>query len=121
MVRFEFLNNLVTQNQVIGQRCALISLTGGLANISNNQLVYNGYLSGEQVRASPNDKRREFTYNYFPYKTYSFIRAQEHGIFYFNFVHNDVPVNFGHFVTNNTFAFNFCTEGCAYAFAGTKI
>ena len=43
------------------------------------------------------------------------------GIFYFNFIYNDVPSKKGHFISSNMFTYNFCLTGCAFAVGGDKI
>jgi hypothetical protein len=78
-------------------------------------------LTSETYNANPNEQYREFRYNYFPYESFVLEYAQDMGIFYFNFVWNDVPENMGHFIQSNIFEYNFCMTGCAFAVGGNKI
>ena len=72
---FNFTLNEVHQNQIIGENCALIVITGGLANISKNTFSYNGLLTTETLSANPNLNPREFAYNSFPYDTFILRKA----------------------------------------------
>ena len=72
---FNFTLNKVHQNQIIGENCALIAITGGLANIFKNTFSYNGLLTTDTLTANPNLNQREYAFNYFPYDTFILRKA----------------------------------------------
>ena len=113
--------NLITRNQFIGTDSTFFYINGGIAEVTNNEISYNGMLTLDVQENYVGRDARQFTRSRFPWDDYSFTRAQDKGIFTFSFKTDEMPEKKSHSFSNNRFSHIYCMSGCAYYVTGKQI
>ena len=87
----EISNNNITRNQFIGIDSTFFYINGGIANVTNNDIGYNGMLTGKMSVNVVGRDKRQYDQSHFPWESYSFSESQDHGIFAFSFDTYEMP------------------------------
>jgi hypothetical protein len=111
-------DNLISRNQFIGEDSTFFYVNGGIVEVNNNEISYNGMLTSEISSNYVGRDSRQYMSLEFPWDDYSFTLAQDKGIFSFSFENYEMPAYKSHSFTNNRFTHIYCQSGCAYYVTG---
>ena len=96
--------NIVQFNKFIGRAAGLFYITGGRANIFENTIRDNGFLSLETLQGNPESfKLLGDLQTQIPYPRYAMQLVQELGVFVFDFIYHDLSLNTTHHIYRNNF------------------